>query len=156
MFTTILAATDGSANGTDAIELAVTMARELHARLVLVHVTEYIVGKGGNYPRALDDDEVRQGLRARASELSAAGLPTSVVLRETTLGGPARVIAAVARDEGAGLLVTGSHGHTSLAQVVLGSVSSALVHLAPCPILVVPSHLTRAPHDDVAAQTTSV
>ena len=38
----------------------------------------------------------------------------------------------------ADLIVTGSRGHTAIAGIVLGSVAQRLLHLADCPVLVVP------------------
>jgi len=34
--------------------------------------------------------------------------------------------------------VTGTRGHTALAGVIVGSVAQRLLHVAPCPVLVVP------------------
>jgi nucleotide-binding universal stress UspA family protein len=53
-------------------------------------------------------------------------------------GGPAHVIADAATKVGADLIVTGSRGHTALAGIMLGSVAQRLLHLAHCPVLVVP------------------
>jgi nucleotide-binding universal stress UspA family protein len=50
-----------------------------------------------------------------------------------------RAIAAAARAQGAAVLVVGSHGHGRAGSVLLGSVSSGLVHNAEVPTLVVPA-----------------
>lgn len=52
-------------------------------------------------------------------------------------GPPAAVLAEACKDD-VDLLVTGSRGYGPLARVLLGSVSTRLVHIAPCPVLVVP------------------
>ena len=49
------------------------------------------------------------------------------------------MIGAAAANEEADVIVTGSRGHTALAGVFLGSVAQRLLHVAPCPVLVVPS-----------------
>jgi nucleotide-binding universal stress UspA family protein len=50
-----------------------------------------------------------------------------------------RAIAAAARAQGAAAIVVGSHGHGRAGSVLLGSVSSGLVHNAEAPTLVVPA-----------------
>lgn len=51
-------------------------------------------------------------------------------------GAPARMLAGAC--EGADLLVVGSRGYGPVLRVLLGSVSTQLIHLAPCPVLVIP------------------
>jgi nucleotide-binding universal stress UspA family protein len=48
-----------------------------------------------------------------------------------------RALAATAREEGAAVIVAGSRGRGALSSTVLGSVSSALVHNAELPVLIV-------------------
>jgi hypothetical protein len=52
-------------------------------------------------------------------------------------GEPASVIADVARETGADLIVTGSHGRTGLERVLLGSTSERILNETPCAVLVV-------------------
>jgi manganese transport protein len=53
-------------------------------------------------------------------------------------GDPAREIARIVRDEGADLLVTGSHGHSGISDVVFGATVSRVRHLVQCQVLTVP------------------
>jgi nucleotide-binding universal stress UspA family protein len=62
--------------------------------------------------------------------LSARGLALS--------GDSARVILATAAQEDASLIVIGSRGPSSMADLVLGSVSLEVLRHAHCPVLVVP------------------
>lgn len=53
-------------------------------------------------------------------------------------GVPATAIVEACEEAGADLLVAGSRGYGPVMRVLLGSVSTQLVHKAPCPVLVVP------------------
>ncbi len=50
----------------------------------------------------------------------------------------AHTIAEVAKEEGSDLIVMGTRGHTALGGLLLGSVTQRLLHIAPCPVMVVP------------------
>ena len=56
---------------------------------------------------------------------------------EVTEGHPADAIVRVAREEGADLIVMGTHGRTGLQHALLGSVAETVVRHAPCPVLTV-------------------
>ena len=49
-------------------------------------------------------------------------------------GDPAEELLALATQEQVGLIVMGTHGHTALSKLLLGSVAEAIVHRAPCPV----------------------
>lgn len=59
------------------------------------------------------------------------------IMTEIDLGRPAELIVEAARDWGADLIVVGSHGRGFWGRLTLGSVSDAVVHHAPCSVLVV-------------------
>ena len=50
----------------------------------------------------------------------------------------AEVIANVARDTEADLVIVGSHGYSAVGDLILGSVTQQLLHLKSCPVLAIP------------------
>jgi nucleotide-binding universal stress UspA family protein len=60
------------------------------------------------------------------------------------MGGAAHVIAEIAKEERADLIVVGTRGHGPLPGLLLGSVAHRLVQIAHCPVLVVPTTVARA------------
>jgi nucleotide-binding universal stress UspA family protein len=62
-------------------------------------------------------------------------LPERLV-RHVRFASPADELAQLAADIEADLVIVGSHGRRGVARLVLGSVSEAVVRLAPCPVLV--------------------
>lgn len=137
MFKTIVLALDGSEESRQAVPLATELARQDGARIVIAHVQEDVVGKGGG-PIVATEDEIQAAIRKQAEELSAEGIETSVEMREIMLGGPAHAIAQVAEGANADLIVTGTRGHSAIAGLLLGSVTQRLLHIARCPVLVAP------------------
>lgn len=76
-------------------------------------------------------DEARARLTALLAELE---IEASICV---TLGDPAGEICRVARDAQVDLVVIGSRGHGFMRRLLLGSVSTHVLHHAPCPVLVV-------------------
>jgi nucleotide-binding universal stress UspA family protein len=138
MFSTIVVALDGS----EASERTIPLLRQLSApdgvRLEIVHVREVLVGRAGGQPLHGNEDELIERVKARAGELAEAGYDTHVHIEATVGGGPAHVIADIAERCAADLILIGTRGHGPVAGLLLGSVTTRLLHVAPCPVLVIP------------------
>lgn len=150
MFKTILVGLDGSDGARNALPFAIGLARRDGAKLVLAHIEDDIVGKGGG-PIHVDEEEVRAEIRRQAEELTSEGTETKVETANVMLGGPAPVLAAMADRTGADLIVVGTRGQSALAGVLLGSVVQRLLHLAHQPLMAVPAE-AHAPEEDGAVE----
>ena len=95
--------------------------------------------------RADDADEADRVAAEGAQVAIGAGLDAQPLAVEQD-GSAWRTLIATAEKHGAAAMVTGARGRSGLASVLLGSVSSGLVHHSPVPLLVVP-----APGDAEAA-----
>lgn len=140
MFTTLLLATDGSENARRATEYAIGLASGLAIpKVLVVHVvgtapSEAELVRAGLDVRRLLEAEARRAARPTLDLLDAAGMPYKP---RASLGDPAAAILEIAEKEAADLVVIGSRGLGALSGLVMGSVSQKLVHLAPCPVLIV-------------------
>ena len=65
--------------------------------------------------------------------------------RSPVEGNPAAEILRAANDNGAGLIVLGTHGKTGLLHVLMGSVAEQVVRKAACPVLTVKTPAARLP-----------
>ncbi|HMQ03965.1 MAG TPA: universal stress protein [Pyrinomonadaceae bacterium] len=72
---------------------------------------------------------------AKLQEGEAAG--GVLISTDIPFGSPDSRIVETAEEWGANLIVVGSHGYSRWERLLLGSVSSSVVHHAPCSVLVV-------------------
>ena len=77
---------------------------------------------------------VEKLLATIAATACAADIPCSTVVAD---GVAVEQICQIARERDAQLIVVGSHGWGAARRLFSGSVSTGLVHSAPCPVLVV-------------------
>jgi nucleotide-binding universal stress UspA family protein len=138
MFKTILLAVDGSEQSEKAAELAAQLARGGNDELVVTHVTEMPPSRYQAQP-GLDhelDKETIELARGYAADMEADGLKARVELRHSQYGHVARVIANLADELDAGLIVIGSRGRSDLSALLLGSVAHKVLHLSRRPVLI--------------------
>jgi nucleotide-binding universal stress UspA family protein len=109
-------------------------------RVEIVHVRERLVGRPAG-PLHVNEEELTDRVKAQADELAKAGYDTHVHIEPTVGTQPAHIIAEHAKKCGADLIITGTRGHGPVAGLLLGSVATRLLHVAPCPVVVVPSNV---------------
>jgi manganese transport protein len=106
------------------------------AELLLLHVVESAAGRYlGAQSLDAESREDQETLDRIALEFRTRGVTTHALLGH---GDAKHEIARLVREQGADLLVTGSHGHTGLSDMVFGATVSAVRHLVSCPVLTVP------------------
>jgi nucleotide-binding universal stress UspA family protein len=140
MFNTIIWATDGSDSADRALDMAKALASENGSQLLVVHSVELLSGPGarGVHTQDADEDERQSKVAKQAKELTEQGVNAHLQIVHGGTTGAAHTLAEVAKEQGADLIVVGTRGHTALAGLLLGSVTQRLLHIAPCPVLVVP------------------
>lgn len=119
-------------DGTDASKRALERAASLADGGVVTVVSVVAPLRGGG-PRA-DGGEQARWLREARELLAERGIRSRAV---EGYGDVAATIAGEAADERADVIVVGSSGKGLVERLVHGSVSSDLVHRAPCDVLVV-------------------
>ncbi len=122
----------------DASVLAFLRSLELRpgTEIVLLHVVESAASRYlGEQSRDEESREDEASLDAIAREFAGRGLDARVRLGH---GNPTAEIVRIVRETGADLLVTGSHGHAGLRDVLYGATVSGVRHLVRCPVLTVP------------------
>lgn len=147
----IVCGVDGSEQARHAASAALRLAHRLGAQLTLVHVTPTrTVVPVDSFPMGIDPSTYPHSSELAASEAEAAfnslssDIATATVEREVRLGQPAAVLAQVAADCDAELIVVGSRDRGAWRSAVLGSVSSDVARLAPCPVMIVPERAAES------------
>ena len=140
----ILFATDGSPSAAEAQREAFELAERLHAPLLVVsvaHAALPAVGYAGygysNVVAELTEAEhhrVQELLATITAAAQTAGVSCSTVAAD---GPVVEEICRLATKYEVQLIVVGSHGWGAARRFFSGSVSTGLVHSAPCPVLVV-------------------
>jgi nucleotide-binding universal stress UspA family protein len=142
----IVCGVDGSVDSQVALAVATDLAERLRLRLIMANVVEpipapYIGGAslGGPMPRALlpTTNELEEAADGLLVELSTA-MGVEQADRRVVVGYAAEGLADLADEEGAEMIVVGSRGRGAFKAAFLGSVSTSLIGVARCPVLVVP------------------
>jgi len=118
---------------------AVKMALQLAERPDEVHVAHVLLQLPATDPAVIWDDgieERRKGVVRDAMEKRLADNDIEGVQVNVGLGKPGQVIADLAEEIEAGLIVIPSHGYTGVQRFFLGSVAERVSQLATCPVLV--------------------
>jgi nucleotide-binding universal stress UspA family protein len=153
----ILYPTDFSKHSLAALPIALDLAERYQARLHWLHVVDseqelfrqggYIAPLIRSFP--LEEAELRRSAGEHLEKFIQEHAPTagSSTNKAVTVGKPFAAIIRYCRQEDIDLIVLGTHGHSALASMLLGSVAEKVVRKAPCAVLTVrhPEHRFEAP-----------
>lgn len=140
----VVHATDFSAAARPAFRTALTWTRRRRARLHLLHVVtppvmlledSFLSARSWRQLEALGLRAARRRLAALQRRARKAGVAAAATVVRSPV--PFEAIVQTARRLRANLIVVGTHGHTGLARLALGSVAERVVALASCPVLTV-------------------
>jgi nucleotide-binding universal stress UspA family protein len=144
----IVVGVDGSAHALRALEWAMREAAMRHTELTVLTVNPAMAspwtGRRLTMPGEAEAKvQSRQAIEkavAQAAEEIGAQQPVSVTISVFS-GFPARSLIDASRE--ADLVVIGSRGAGGFEALLMGSISSQVVHHAACPVVVVPSDAPR-------------
>ena len=147
MFKKILLATDGSPASGQAAQVAVDLARTHGARLTALYVVDpyTYLGIGETNPMGFQAymsaayEHANQAHATIAALCVKDGKALDLQWRRGEDMHAADGILQTAAQEGADLIVVGSHGRTGFSRMLLGSIAAKVVSQAPIPVLVVPA-----------------
>jgi nucleotide-binding universal stress UspA family protein len=144
----VLIATDGTKYGDAAGEMAAKFSLGEGDSITVISVVDMAVPLvtdiyGGYLPDTSELEKYAKDNAASVVENAKAKLAAAFdgkkvdISGEVLFGSPGSRIVETAEQNGADLIIIGSHGYRRWERILLGSVSSSVVHHAPCSVLVV-------------------
>ncbi|TVQ44336.1 MAG: universal stress protein [Gammaproteobacteria bacterium] len=146
----ILVPVDGSENALRALDYAASLAQAAHLQILLLHVAQMgpvELMKALGYPAAAREDaakrtseqeEVRRELAEHVFQAARERLPEGLEVRQMMVAGdPAQVILEQVDKLGNAVIVMGNRGLSEVRELLIGGVSSKVLHHATCPVTIV-------------------
>lgn len=129
MFSKLMLALDGTDASAPAVEAVKSMegSRSVYAVHVQVHARE---------------PDQRAVVERQVQQLNDAGVHAHLEWTSSLIGEEAEAIAEMARSRNVDVIVAVSRGRSPITGAVLGSTTQQLLHIATCPVLVVPIQRT--------------
>ncbi len=152
---TILYATDLGRHTRPAFRMAVTLAKQNNAKIHFLYVIEPMNANTASlvnaympegtvedlYQRSVDD--LHKKVKTRIDkfcldELAGQEFPGGKPVADIIEGSPAPTIIRIAKERDVDLIVMGSHAHSALDNLFIGSVADKVVNRTTTPVLLVP------------------
>lgn len=145
----ILWPTDFSEPADEGLKIALELATQFSAEILLVHVIAPMPSMYGaaaptgfHIPTILE--ELQESVQKSLEKIRQAKIPAEIKCRTCVVNGkPAPEIVQLAAQEKADVIVISTHGESGWQRFVFGSVAEKVVSLADCPVLTI-----RAPAED--------
>jgi nucleotide-binding universal stress UspA family protein len=144
MYTQILVPVDGSAASDQGLVEAIDLARNLKARVQLVHVVEpWVMVAPETMPATVQQisESVRSAgialLEECEKKVANAGIEVDAEMIETLGRSVGECIVNKAKEVRADLIVCGTHGRRGVRRLLMGSDAEYIVRRAPVPVLLV-------------------
>jgi nucleotide-binding universal stress UspA family protein len=123
------------------VQEAAALARASRAQIVLLHVARsepVLTTAGASGYRAPPEDlaDRKTNVERIAARLRAAGIEVSVDVMQTDKS-PVDAILEAADGKAVAYVMMGSHGHSRVFDLVVGSVTQAVLRASPVPVIVV-------------------
>jgi nucleotide-binding universal stress UspA family protein len=133
MYDTILVTLDGTPTDRAIIEHVKQLAKLARSQLVLLHVADgwaaRTYGPDAVSPEIAEDTAYLEKVRA---EFQSIGISTQA---ELAYGEPVTEIVKWVQQKGCDLVAMSTHGHRSIADIVLGATASRVQHSISVPVL---------------------
>lgn len=140
MFSKVLVPVDGSDNSLRALDAALLLSEKLGAEVTAIHVMEEIPVlhiQSEKLLRKLIDDYKKESqlILSKCSEIAAKkGLSVKTKLVQGNAGS---IILDFCEKWKYDIIVMGSRGLGKIKELVMGSVSSKIVHHSSCPVMII-------------------
>lgn len=151
MYKRILVPLDGSQVAEAVLQHALSLAQCLDTEIVLLRVTtnpvvEFSFSDPSIASNAIHELEIEAEtyIKSKCSELEAAGMRVSFLIRE---GPVAETILAVADAMQVDIIAMSTHGRSGVQRWLLGSVTDRVVHHSSVPVLVIRPQIPAQPSE---------
>lgn len=135
MFKTVLFPIDQSREAREAADVVSNVVQQYGSRLILLSVVEEASTETPNVDPMVSSEAVAKLLENAQSLFSQQGIPAEIIERQ---GKPAFTICDVADEIGADLIIMGCRGLGLTEEGASDSVTTRVINLSPCPVLIVP------------------
>jgi len=141
-FSTVLVAIDFSDSSDNAFQMALSLAENFSAQLLVLHVINEPVDLRGFYVPHISfsrlEEEIEEGAQKMMESFCRKNLVNFENFQQLIVSGlPYEQIIAQADEKSADLIVLGTHGRTGLDHVLFGSTAEKVVRKSKVPVLTV-------------------